>query len=82
MPWDNFLYGFKGALTRAKTSGQGRSGLDKGTLAAALIGLGRAGQRQTDRRTAYARRPLSSPLLRSREGAASRMVQARKAARR
>jgi len=55
---DNFLYGFKGALTRAKTSGQGRSGLDKGTLAAALFGLGRAGQRQPDRRTAYGPPPL------------------------
>ena len=46
------------ALTRAKTSGQGRSGLDKGTLAAALFGLGRAGQRQPDRRTAYGPPPL------------------------
>ena len=40
---DNFLYGFKGALTRARPRA-GRSGLDKGTLAAAHIGLVRAGQ--------------------------------------
>jgi len=39
---DNFLYSFKGALTRARA---GRSGLDKGTLAAGHLGLLRAGQR-------------------------------------
>jgi hypothetical protein len=44
----------------------GPSGLDKGTFAAALIRLGRAGQRQLDRGTAYRPPPMSSPLLRSR----------------
>src|SRR5262249_57854429 len=36
----------------------GRSNLDKGTLAAAHIGLVRAGQRPPDRRTAYGPPPL------------------------
>jgi hypothetical protein len=40
---DNFLYGFKGALLRASGLWVGRSGLDKGTLAAAHLGLERAG---------------------------------------
>jgi len=39
----------------------GRSGLDKGTLAAALLGLERAGQRPPDRRTAYGPPPLIKP---------------------
>jgi len=47
---DNFLYRFKGALTRARGLRAGRSGLDKGTLAAAHLGLLRASQRQPDRR--------------------------------
>lgn len=47
------------ARWRAPGRWGGRSGLDKGTLAAALLGLiGRAGQRQPDRRTAYGPPPL------------------------
>jgi hypothetical protein len=76
---DKFLYDFKGALTRA---GPGRSGLDKGTLAAAQIGLVRAGQRPPDRRTAYGPPPLVKPAAPSARSAGSRMVQAREAARR
>src|SRR5215469_5648061 len=41
--------------------GPGRRGLDKGTLAAAHIGLVRAGQRLPDRRTAYGPPPLVKP---------------------
>ena len=51
-------------------SRQGRGGFDKGTLAAALIGLMRAGQKpapSADKRTG--RRPLSNPSLRRREPA-------------
>ncbi len=61
---DNFLYDFKGALPRAGDRQAGRSGLDKGTLAAAFIGLKRAGQRQPDRRTAYRPPPLIKPAAR------------------
>ena len=50
---DNFLYYFKGALTRATGQQARRSNLDKVTLAAAHIGLVWAGQRPPDRRTAY-----------------------------
>jgi hypothetical protein len=39
----------------------GRSGLDKGTLAAAFLGLERASQRPPDRRTAYRPPPLIKP---------------------
>src|SRR6266568_2214139 len=68
---DNFLYDFKGALPRAGDRQAGRSGLDKGTLAAAFIGLKRAGQRQPDRRTAYRPPPLIKPAaLFAREGCA------------
>ena len=42
-------------------AGPGRRGLDKGTLAAAHIGLVRAGQRPPDRRTAYGPPPLVKP---------------------
>jgi len=49
---------FKGALTRAGDLQARRSNLDKGTLAAAHIGLVRAGQRPPDRRTAYGPPPL------------------------
>jgi hypothetical protein len=61
MSWltcDNFLYGFKGALPRAGRLRAGRSALDKGTLAAAFLGLKRASHRQPDRRTAYRPPPL------------------------
>ena len=47
---------FKGALTRDQRPG--RSGLDKGTLAAGHHGLERAGQRQPERQTAYGPPPL------------------------
>ena len=53
---------FKGALTRAKRVG--RSRLDKGTLAAAFLGLKRASHRQPDRRTAYRPPPLIKPAAR------------------
>ena len=70
---------FKGARLRLPPAlGRARSELDKGTLAAAHIGLVRAGQRLPDRRTATGRRPLPSPLLRPRRIAGNRMVQARR----
>jgi len=55
---DKFLHGFKGAPLARRGLRAGRSGLDKGTLAATLTGLLRAGQRQPDRRTAYGPPPL------------------------
>jgi hypothetical protein len=60
--------GESGGAPENPGSRQGRGGFDKGTLAAALIGLMRAGQkpaRSAGKRTG--RRPLSNPPLRSRD---------------
>jgi hypothetical protein len=57
--------------------GAGRSELDKGTLAAAHIGLVRAGQRPPDRRTAYGPPPLVKPAALSARECRKPVVQAR-----
>jgi hypothetical protein len=54
----------QGRAERAEGPRAGRSGLDKGTLAAAFIGLKRASHRQPDRRTAYRPPPLIKPAAR------------------
>jgi hypothetical protein len=57
---DNFLYEVLQGRADARR-GPGRRGLDKGTLAAAHIGLKRAGKKPPDRRTAYGPPPLVKP---------------------
>ena len=57
--------------------GRARSGLDKGTLAAAHIGLVRAGQRPPDRRTAYGPPPLVKPAAPSARECRKPVVRAR-----
>ena len=63
---DNFPYDFKGAPPARQRQAAG--GLDKGTLAAAHIGLVRAGQKPPDRRTAYGPPPLIKPPCSVRAG--------------
>src|SRR5579859_6391653 len=55
----------------------GRRGLDKGTLAAAHLGLERAGQRPPDRRIAYGPPPLVKPPAPSARECRTPVVQAR-----
>jgi hypothetical protein len=65
LPCDNFLYELlQGRAERAGGLWADRSVLDKGTLAAAFIGLKRASHRQPDRRTAYRPPPLIKPAAR------------------
>src|SRR5262249_8780593 len=59
-----FFTFIKGALPRAGGLRAGRSGLDKGPLAAASLGLKRASHRQPERRTAYRPPPLIKPAAR------------------
>src|SRR5262249_20851698 len=66
VPVRSFFTINQGRATRA-TAG-GRSNLDKGTLAAAHLGLVRAGQRPPDRRTAYGPPPLVKPAAPSARG--------------
>jgi hypothetical protein len=72
---------FKGALTRAMGLRARRSNLDKGTLAAAHLGLERASQRPPDHQTAYGPPPLvkpPAPFARKRVEAGGSGVRARR----
>src|SRR5262249_21994585 len=73
---EDFLHDHQGRTLGAPDLRPTRSGLDKATIAAAVIGLGRAGQRQPDRRTAYGPPPLVKSAALFARGCREPVVQA------